>query len=253
MLALLKKLFGARPRPLAFSGRTDTGRRRSHNEDSFAALGNRKIFIVADGMGGHNAGEVASRLAIESLLEYLCEERLREARGKDDALRALLLAGFHHANQTVMADAASDAGRRGMGCTLVACLLDGNRLHICHVGDARCYLCQGRSLRQVTRDHTALTCLHNGSEPGEQKRVRHVVTRAMGFPFPEEPEYHRETLRPGARALLCSDGLWNMVDDTRIEQILLGAANPEEACDRLVQAANEEGGRDNITALALFY
>lgn len=254
MLGLLRKIFRPASGPLAFSGRTDTGRVRSHNEDSFAALRNRRIFIVADGMGGHNAGEVASRLAIESLLDFLDEERIREARGNDEAVREMLLSGFHHANEAVMAKAATGDEFRGMGCTMVACLLDQDRLHTCHVGDARCYLAEGHTLRQLTTDHTAVAPVPGHGEPGaEKKKMRHVVTRAMGFPFPEEPEYHKNILRPGARVLLCSDGLWNMVDATRIEQMLLNATGPENACELLVDAANEEGGRDNITALVIFY
>lgn len=254
MLGSLKKFFQATPRPLVFSGRTDTGRRRSHNEDSFSSLRNRRIFIVADGMGGHNAGEVASRLAIESLLDFLSEERITQARGKDEAIHELLLAGFHHANETVMAKAATDEQLQGMGCTMVACLLDRDHLHTCHVGDARCYLTDRHRLTQLTTDHTALAPVRSPGQPEtENPKLRHVVTRAMGFPFPEEPEYHKNLLRPGSRVLLCTDGLWNMIDSTRIEQILVNAASPEEACEQLVNAANEEGGRDNITTLVIFY
>jgi len=254
MFDFLRKFFRLTPRPLAFSGRTDTGRVRSHNEDSFAALGNRRVFIVADGMGGHNAGEVASRLAIESFLDFLSEERIRGSQGRDSAIREMLLAAFHHANEAVMARAATDEELQGMGCTMVACLLDGDRLHTCHAGDARCYLANRRKLIQITTDHTAvIPGLRNGEPGAEKKRLRHVVTMAMGFAFPEEPEYHKNILRPGDRVLLCSDGLWNMVDPIRIEQILVDAAAPEEACALLVNAANEQGGRDNITALAIFY
>jgi protein phosphatase len=254
MFDFLKKFFRVTPRTLAFSGRTDTGRIRSHNEDSFSALGNRRVFIVADGMGGHNAGEVASRMAIESFLDFLSEERIRENRGRDGAIREMLLAGFHHANEAVMARAATDEKLRGMGCTMVVCLFDGDRLHICHVGDVRCYLVNRHKLVQITTDHTAvIPALRNGEPDTEKERLRHVVTRAVGFAFAEEPEYHKNVLRPGTRVLLCSDGLWNMVDSTRIEQILVNAAAPEDACALLVNAANEQGGRDNITALAIFY
>ncbi|MGV1099194.1 PP2C family protein-serine/threonine phosphatase [Thiovibrio sp. JS02] len=253
MFSFLKRFLPTPHRPVAFFGRTDTGRVRKHNEDSFATLRNRRIFIVADGMGGHNAGEVASRLAIEALLDYLSEERIKAMRGNDNEIRHNLLKAFNHANTVVMENSAADPSHAGMGCTLVACLLDGGTLHTCHVGDARCYVAEGGKLVQITTDHTGVTFVQTPTlTEKENQKARNVVTRAIGFPFPQDPEYHKNLLRPGARVLLCSDGLWNMVDHTRIEQMLLNAATPEEASEALVNAANEEGGRDNITALVIF-
>ncbi len=254
MFNFLKRILNPSPRPITFFGRTDTGRVRKHNEDSFTSLRNRRLFVVADGMGGHNAGEVASRLAIESLLDYLHDERIKQMRGDDNEIRHTLLKAFNYANDTVMANAARDPAHSGMGCTLVACLLDGDTLHTCHVGDARCYIAQEGRLTQITTDHTSVAFVPRKAEPEaeEQQKARNVVTRAMGFPFPQDPEYHKNILGPGARILLCSDGLWNMVDFVRLEQILLNAASPEEASQTLVNAANEEGGRDNITALVIF-
>jgi len=205
-------------------------------------------------MGGHKAGEVASRLAIESLLEVLSKEKIREITGNDQKVHQSMLAAFNHANEVVMAKAAADETMRGMGCTMVACLLDQDRLHTCHVGDARCYLLDKGRLKKITTDHTAVTYVQRvDADNTEIKIPRHVVTRAIGFPFPEAPEYHKNIVRPKNRVLLCSDGLWNMIDHTRIEQILSNAPTPEKASEALVRAANEQGGRDNITALAIFY
>ena len=254
MFAFLRKICKSKPRGISFYGRTDTGMVRDHNEDSFCSLRNRRLFVVADGMGGHNAGEIASRLAIESLLEFLSEEKIREIRGNDDEIHQSMLAAFKHANETVMAKAADDETMQGMGCTMVACLLDENRLHTCHVGDARCYLSEKGSLQQLTTDHTTVAYINKIDTNNNEIQIpRQVVTRAIGFHFPEGPEYHKNILRPGSRILLCSDGLWNMVDHTRIEQILLNAPTPEKASETLVTAANEQGGRDNITALVIFY
>ncbi|MHB1013824.1 MAG: PP2C family protein-serine/threonine phosphatase [Desulfurivibrionaceae bacterium] len=250
----LRKLCKSKPRAISFYGRTDTGMVRGHNEDSFCSLRNRRLFVVADGMGGHNAGEVASRLAIESLLEFLSEEKVREIRGNDEEIHQSMLAAFNHANQAVMSKAAADATMQGMGCTMVVCLLDEKTLHTCHVGDARCYLSEKGSLKQITTDHTTVTYIHKTDANNKDVQIpRQVVTRAIGFPSHEGPEYHKNMLRPGSRILLCSDGLWNMVDHTRIEQILLNAPTPEKASETLVTAANEQGGRDNITALVIFY
>lgn len=254
MLNFIKKIFTRKQRNLSFYGRTDTGMVRDHNEDSFCSLGNRRLFVVTDGMGGHNAGEVASELAINAMLEFLSEEKILEIKGDDQEIHHCLLAAFDHANQTVMTRAATDETTQGMGCTMVACLVDGNQLHTCHVGDARCYLFQKGNLKQITTDHTAVTYIHKTDADHNDIEVpRPVVTRAIGFNFTEGPEYHKNILTPGAKVLLCSDGLWNMVDNTRIEQILLNASTPENAGESLVTAANEQGGRDNITALVIFY
>ena len=254
MFGFLRKIFKSTQRNISFYGRTDTGMVRDHNEDSFCSLRNRRLFVVADGMGGHNAGEVASRLAIESLLEFLSEEKIREIRGNDEAIHQSMLAAFAHANQAVMNKAAAEETMKGMGCTMVACLLDENRLHTCHVGDARCYISEKSSLRQITTDHTSVTYINRTDASNNVVQIpRSVVTRAIGFHSQEGPEYHKTILRPGCRILLCSDGLWNMVDHTRLEQILLNAPTPEKASESLVKAANEQGGRDNITALVIFY
>ncbi|MHB1184574.1 MAG: PP2C family protein-serine/threonine phosphatase [Desulfobulbia bacterium] len=254
IFGFLKKICKRKPRAISFYGRTDTGMVRAHNEDSFCSLRNRRLFVVADGMGGHNAGEIASHLAIEALLEFLSEEKIREMRGNDEEIHQSMLAAFAHANQAVMNKAAAEETMKGMGCTMVACLLDENRLHTCHVGDARCYLFENASLQQITTDHTAVTYITKTDADNKEIQIpRHVVTRAIGFNSPEGPEYHKTILRPGNRVLLCSDGLWNMVDHTRLEQILLNAPSPEKASEALVKAANEQGGRDNITALVIFY
>lgn len=254
MFGFLKKIYRSKPRPISFYGRTDTGMVRDHNEDSFCSLRNRRLFVVADGMGGHNAGEVASNLAIESLLEFLSEEKIREIRGNDVEIQQSMVAAFNHANQVVIAKAAAHETMQGMGCTMVACLLDENHLHTCHVGDARCYLSENGRLKQITTDHSAVTYIHKTDIHNNKVQIpRHVVTRAIGFLSLDGPEYHKNILRPGSRVLLCSDGLWNMIDHTRIEQILLNSSTPENASEALVTAANEQGGRDNITALVIFY
>ena len=253
MIRFLKKLFSFNQLPISFYGRTDTGKVREHNEDSFCTLRNRRFFVVADGMGGHNAGEVASSLAIESLIDFFSKERVKKIRGNPNAIRHNLITGFHHVNQVVMDKAASSNKLNGMGCTFVACLVDKNTLHTCHVGDARCYILNNGKLNQITTDHTGVTFFTRNSDTGEEtQKPRNVVTRAIGFPFTQDPEYHKEQLAPSNKVLLCSDGLWSMVPDIEIEKILLNAPSPVEASEQLVSAANEQGGRDNITALVVF-
>jgi len=247
MFGFLKKLL-RRTRYHAF-GRTDTGMVRDHNEDSFAILADREIYLVADGMGGHNAGEVASRLAIETLIDYFTPARLRRMRGHDEETRHSLVVGLHQANRAVMDAAEYEPNYRGMGSTLIVCRLDGATLHTCHVGDTRCYVADASGITQITTDHTAMTYLPRGE--GEKPRSRPVVTMAIGFAFQQDPEYHRLTLKPGQQVLLCSDGLWSMVTDAEIHAILMAAASLEEACANLLERANAAGGRDNITAVVL--
>jgi len=257
ILQWLQKFFRRKTTILASFGRTDTGRVRANNEDSFAILGDRKLFLVADGMGGHNAGEVASRIAIEALVAYLSPSALNGMRGNAEQIQHFLISGLRHANDEVMRVAAADEGKRGMGCTLVAALVDGQTLHTCHVGDARCYLVDGDSLVQITTDHTLVAKVEAAVRGGEEAPVRsvnrHVVTRAIGFPFQEDPEYHACPLVQGrSRVLLCSDGLWSMVDDARALEVIQQTSSPEEATEILVREANEAGGKDNITAVLVY-
>lgn len=250
MMHLLKKLLNTTNINLTCFGRTDTGKVRDHNEDNFSILEDRKLFIVADGMGGHNAGEVASRVAIESLIDFLPPEKIRSMTKNIEETKHSLIAGFHHANKTVMDMAEKDSALFGMGSTLVACLIKKNTMYTCHVGDSRCYLLdEQEGLCQITTDHTYAAMVTNK----EGKDVpRNALTRAIGFSFTQDPEFHKITIIRGNRILLCSDGLWSMVNNQQIEHILEKSDSPEEACDTLVHEANEAGGKDNVTALVIF-
>ncbi|MDH4321802.1 MAG: protein phosphatase 2C domain-containing protein [Desulfobulbaceae bacterium] len=253
ILSWLRNLIHPKKTTLASFGRTDTGRVRANNEDSFAILPDRNIFMVADGMGGHNAGEVASRVAIETLIDYFSKSALQAMRGNREQIQHFLINGLRRANDEVMRQAASEASRKGMGCTLVVAFVDGKTMHTCHVGDARCYRADSNLLVQITTDHTLLANTE-AADPvsGERRKVsRHVVTRAIGFPFLEDPEYHAVSLEANDKILLCSDGLWSMVDDARLHAILLEAETPEMATDIMVREANAAGGKDNITALVV--
>ncbi|MDA8164635.1 MAG: protein phosphatase 2C domain-containing protein [Desulfobacteraceae bacterium] len=251
MRRLLGNLLHPQPQ-LRWFGRTDTGRVRDHNEDAFCILEDRRLLLVADGMGGHNAGEVASRLALELLVKRLSPGEVRKCLGNPHRIRHLLVSGFRQANQEVRAAGEGEESLRGMGCTLLAGLFDREILHTCHVGDTRCYRMETGGLRQVTADHSVAACPGSGTAHEGAAPSRHVITRAIGFPWGEDPEYHAFRLAPGERLLFCSDGLWSMVALPRLEAILAGAASPEQACDHLVAAANEAGGRDNITAVVVF-
>lgn len=256
MLRFLKKLFQPPQIALASAGSSDTGKSRESNEDAFAVHPDRRLFIVADGMGGHNAGETASFAAVKIIGDYFSPAVLDSLRGNGPEIRHALIKSFTLANETVIALAAEKAEWYGMGCTLVVAYIDAATLHVCHVGDARCYILTAGHLRQLTTDHTSLSEIP-GTSPAPEGQPgpllsRHVVTRVIGYPFPEPPDYTACPLQAGDRILLCTDGLWSMVADNTIQQVISDASSPAPALDHLISLANTAGGPDNITGVAIF-
>jgi len=256
MLKFIRKLFAPAPLAAQGFGITDRGMVRENNEDNFGIMDGAKIFMVADGMGGHNGGEVASRTAVDTLVSHFNPETVSRIRGNPAAIRHALVKGFEAANETVTRMAEADPELNGMGCTMVCAMIDGRTLHSCHVGDARCYLLPpGGELKQITTDHTTMVQFQAALESEEtlpELPQRNVVTRVIGYPFPEPPEYHAVPLVPGSRVLLCSDGLWSMLDEKEMTAFINGASSPKEACEKLVAEGNRAGGTDNITALVIF-
>lgn len=250
-----KALFKRKMPRFSCGGKTDPGRVRLQNEDSLLVLPERGLFVVADGMGGHNAGEIASALAVTSVDASLTEEKLRTISGNSEEIHHTLINAFNTANATIMQKASDDEKLSGMGCTLVVALLDGSFLHVCHAGDARCYLADDLQLAQLTHDHSVIKEM-----PGEfekEKSVgyipRNIITMAVGFPFPHDPEYQVVPVEPGQKALLCSDGLWSMLEDDEMHDLLMTSPNPGQAAEDLVEKANEAGGKDNISAVVVYF
>lgn len=229
---------------------TDTGQARSGNEDGH--YDGTLIFAVADGMGGHAAGEIASALALEPLRAV--DERTWPTAAQ--AVRALTDA-VREANHDVVEKSASDRSLRGMGTTLTAALVREGRLHVAHVGDSRAYLLRpDEGLRQLTTDHTLVEQLVREGRIGRDEIATHpqrsVITRAVGV----EPTVQVDTLepielQPGDQVLLCSDGLTGPVGEEEIARALRDTSDGDEACRLLVAAANREGGPDNITVVLL--
>ncbi len=228
---------------LHHAGGTDVGLIRSGNEDSY--LVNAPLFAVADGLGGHQAGEVASRLAVEVLLG--------EAPKRADA-KALARA-VRSANAAVIEAAQSGVGRTGMGTTITAAMVDGTRIVFAHVGDSRAYLLHLGTLTQVTEDHSMVAdMVRAGTLTLEESRVhpsRSVITRALGSDPNLLVDAFEVTASPGDRLLLCSDGLTSMVEDAEIERILATSPAPQTAVATLIATANDGGGQDNITAVVV--
>ncbi|MEN8134762.1 MAG: protein phosphatase 2C domain-containing protein [Thermodesulfobacteriota bacterium] len=246
MLNLFKKFFFPPTLAISSAGLSDAGQVRKKNEDCFTILEGKNIFIVADGMGGHNGGEVASQATIEIMRRHFSNKTINAMGCNSQEIRHAMLSGFAKANSTVMALAREETALQGMGCTLVMAFINGTTLHTCHVGDARCYVISGDQINQITTDHTA------AEESGEILHNRHIVTRVIGYPFPEPPEYNTTSLHDDDKILLCSDGLWSMLDNRTIYQSITEAESPEKAAKSLITLANKAGGDDNITALTIF-
>ena len=227
----------------AVGARSDVGRGRPENEDDFLVEREHGLYAVADGMGGHRAGEVASATAIETLkAAYLGGQRL------DQAVVA--------ANAAVFAKAADDPAWQGMGTTLTAVALEGDSTALLgHVGDSRAYLMRDGAVTQVTDDHSLVEQLVREGRLTPEQAQRHpqraIITRALGIDAEVEVDTYRVDLRPGDRLLLCSDGLTNMLSDDTIASTLRRHTDPQQAADTLVDMANQAGGDDNITVVVL--
>ncbi|MGE5124928.1 MAG: Stp1/IreP family PP2C-type Ser/Thr phosphatase [Betaproteobacteria bacterium] len=246
-------------------GQTDVGRRRKINEDSFLVSPEASLYAVCDGMGGHNAGEVASRMAIETLSSFVeksaIEKEITWPWGIDanlsfDANR--LKTAIKLANARVFQAADNREELTGMGTTVVAAIVSGNLLTIGSAGDSRCYLVRGGELRQLTRDDSWVSAaLGEGilnSDDVEHHPLRNVITKAVGARDSIELDVTEQQLEPGDVVMLCSDGLHGMLNDQQLAGLMLPVPDSlEQATARLIDAANEAGGRDNVTVVLLRY
>jgi len=239
-----------------FYGHTDVGRRRSLNEDTIHA--HDRLFVVCDGMGGHKAGEVASKLAVEAIAGFIhrSEEdpEMTWPYGFNTQIsydENRLNTAIRLANRVVFRHAASSDDYTGMGTTVVAAMVSPRKAEVtyAHVGDSRIYLIRGGSMLQLTRDDTWAN-LAAGGDVDATSPMRNVLTKALGARAEVDFDVARLALEPGDVILLCSDGLTNMLSDARILEIV-GARCPdlESVCRDLVAAANEQGGRDNISVV----
>ena len=234
---------------IRWAARTDVGRARDRNEDSF--YGGAHVFAVADGLGGHNAGDVASKIAIEPIKEL--DRKIDDilADRVPDSLTDTVL----EANRAVYRKAQADAKVRGMGTTLTAVAIADGAAHLAHVGDSRCYLLRGGAMNQLSNDHTLVArMVQEGKLTPEEAEVhpqRSILTRALGA----EPEVDVDSLhidlQKGDRLLLCSDGLSSVIGEELIRQVLSTTDELDDGCQRLIDEANAHGGPDNITVIVV--
>jgi protein phosphatase len=231
------------------AGLTDIGRERTHNEDRFILLPEFNVFVVADGMGGHQSGEVASRMAASTIAGFF------RAQPRDGDMSDRLRSAVCDANAKIFARADDSRAHRGMGTTVVAAAYapDTGRMHVVHAGDSRAYHLRGGSLKQLTRDHSLLSdALLERPELTESDLAylpRNVITRALGIAPTVDVDTTSCDVEVGDVFLLCSDGLHGLVDDPIISNIIRDTEILTEACSKLVEAANKNGGKDNITAV----
>jgi protein phosphatase len=224
------------------AGITDVGRQRHANEDAF--FRGAPLFAIADGMGGAQAGEVASRIAVETF-EAGAEAIAAPERRLEELVR--------EANRRIYDAAQSDEALRGMGTTLTSAFVGDDEVSIGHVGDSRAYRLRAGRLEQLTHDHSLVAELERTGqlEPGQAEHhpQKSIITRALG-PEPDvQVDTHTHSARAGDVYLLCSDGLTSMLSDAEVEGILRGAGSLEQAAQALVRAANQSGGKDNITVI----
>ena len=230
-------------------GLTDVGRRRENNQDQLLIDEQREVYAIADGMGGHAAGEVASSIAIQALAETIKDASEEEAN-------QFLVDAFQEGNRRICESVLARGEWRGMGTTIVALVRRDDRVIIGHVGDSRSYVLRDGALVQLTDDHSwvaeqvRMGLLTN--EEAHKHPMRNIVTRAMGNRLELEVDVSERPIHPGDVFLLCSDGLNSMLGDEQISEILSRHQDdPVEACRALIDAANEHGGDDNITVIVL--
>ena len=237
---------------------TDTGRVRDHNEDSYTALGGEEsplgvdaLLVVADGMGGHAAGEVASNMTVEGIVQYLNDQGHEASKLEGNALVVFLGKVLEDVNQDVW-QAAQEDDKRGMGTTCTLAAIRGDQLFLAHIGDSRAYLLRDGELHQISKDHSWVEdAVDQGIITREQARVhpnRNVITRAIGLDQQPRIDTSAMPLADEDLLLLCSDGLNSMIPDEDIHRILTSSA-PEDVCQVLIDAANNQGGHDNTTVV----
>lgn len=237
-------------------GLTDVGRRRESNEDDLLIERDLGLYAVADGMGGHAAGEIASRLAIETLSEMLRADGGARARASAEDGGTWLREAMVEANRRIHESIRLHEERRGMGTTVVALLQLGGEAVIGHVGDSRVYLLRGDELHRMTSDHSWVNEQVKlglmSDDTAQRHPMRNIVTRALGSRPDVAVDLAAAEIRSGDIFVLCSDGLNTMLSDDEIRaQLLAHRDDPEAACRELVRAANQRGGEDNVTVIVV--
>jgi protein phosphatase len=236
-------------------GATDVGRDRSANEDYFRIIPEKCLYIVADGMGGHAAGDVASLNAAQTVDTYFSRQLLLEIQEDDKKVQEAIVESLLKAHQEILRMAETKRHYEGMGCTIVMAFIHENSLHLGHVGDARAYVGNNSGIKLLTTDHSfVMDLVQKGKMTMEEARLsplKNRLNQAIGAATAIRPDYQHYFLEEGDRVLLCSDGLWDMLSDEQMHEALMQDQPAKIICENLINMANKAGGHDNITAVVI--
>jgi len=224
-------------------GITDIGSKRKKNQDRFLADNEHKVYVVADGMGGHKGGEVASQLVVDTFQKMIQNSEVNSS---------FLPRSIKEANLEIFKKSKSDKKVQGMGTTVSALMVQDQKCYFAHVGDSRIYMISGDNMWQITEDHSLVSESEKMGYPQteEMKLYKNIVTRALGFHSDVDVDIYSKEITPKDRFLICSDGLTNMVSDQKITEIV-NKYDIETALQKLIEYAIEKGGDDNITAILI--
>ncbi len=233
------------------------GIRRDNNEDACFVMPREQVYIIADGVGGNNAGEMASRSAVSGVAEYVRANDIRAVSDADE-LNRYMRECIDEVNGEIIRAAREDPRRRGMATTMVICHIRGSQAFFVNIGDSRAYLFRGGELFQITEDHSYLNSLirsgvisYEEAEDQSNSQQSHMITRALGASDTAEADYYATDVGPGDVIVLCTDGLYGEVSHDLMTKIIGETASMTELADRLVIEANRQGGNDNITVVCL--
>ncbi|OFI07673.1 serine/threonine phosphatase stp [Clostridium acetireducens DSM 10703] len=230
---------------------SDVGNVRSINEDSVGYFkgDNKSIYVIADGMGGHNAGEVASKIAVDTTINYI-KTQYKDESVKD--MKYILIKGIECANKKIYDLAQSNKSLKGMGTTITACLIKESTMLVANVGDSRCYVIKDNKIVKVTKDHSLVQQLVDNGSISEEEAIYHpnknVITRALGTNKIVDIDVYKIDLKDIKKVILCTDGLTNEVTTKEIENIVTNNDN-EKSCRELIKLSKLKGGRDNISVI----
>jgi len=244
----------------AFGFRTDTGKKRDGNEDALLLLPKLGIYVVADGVGGQNSGEVASRKAVAGIENFIKSNPLSgadslEGKYRSNWLKSYFFRCLEKINSEIRKEAMSDPVMERMATTLVLCYLDMESVYVVNIGDSRAYILRDGEMTQLTVDHTYVNKLIKAGTLSKNEARLHpqknIITKALGSTKHSDPDFYRFDLHEGDRLLLCTDGLHGEITDDEIAVILKKNKDLNSICELLVEAANKKGGHDNITVICI--
>lgn len=240
--------------------RTDTGKERTNNEDAMLILPKYGVFMVADGVGGQNFGEMASRKAVTGAQEFIEQYSLTDYENEDPKYKANWLMNYFikcygKINDDIISLSHESEAREGMATTAVTAYIDNYDLYVINIGDSRAYVIRNKVLNQISEDHTYVNNLINAGTLTKSEAREHpqknIITKALGTASGVEPDFYRTELMEGDIVLLCSDGLYGEVTEKQMEQIIAVGEDMNDTCRKLVEAANNNGGNDNITVICI--